>query len=169
MSFPLVHRNARSAPLNVAIASVFILACGKVRELLPPPPSEEAEPFPPPPSQETLQALETQYRTAVCERLLECGQVAGQQSCEKYIEFETGPSFTGLAQENFRQGRRFVFDADNAEQCLAAIHQKSCAPFEDFARSSLDLKECRETFKGTLKARQRCQPWECEPGTFCST
>ncbi len=135
----------------------------------PPARRQKHEPLAPPPSQETLQALEAQYRSVVCQRLVECGQAAGQESCERYIQFETGSRFTGTAQIYFRQGRRIVFDARNAQQCFAAIPNKPCAALDVFAQSSLELKECRETFKGTVKAGERCQESECEPGTFCSS
>ncbi len=162
ISFSLTRWSTRCPPFQAGVVFFFVLACSRMHE-----------PVIAPPSAETLQAVEAQYRTALCQRLLDCGEVSGQESCERYFQWQSWVSFTGPSHVAFQRGRRIVFDAGNAEQCFAAIRQGSClalpGDLDNFAFSTLELKECRETFKGTVREAEACQGGECEPGTFCSS
>src|SRR5262249_43174915 len=77
-------------------------------------------------------------------------------------------SLTAQARGAFQRGRRIIFDSANAEKCLSETRQASCAELINFLGASLYLKECRETFKGTLKPGRSCRSSECEPGSICT-
>ena len=138
-----------------ALVLVFALACARTQES-------------PPPSDQTLLALESQWRTATCERLLECGQVAAQDSCDRFIQFSPDGSLTALAHQRFKLGRRIVLDSEKAGQCVSQTRQESCADPAAFVGASLNLKECRGTFRGTVKAGESCRRGECEPSSSCT-
>jgi len=148
-----------------AAALLFILACGKTHQ-----------PSVPLATEETLQALESQFRSVLCQRLVECGEMSTQEGCERLAQFDLfGRSFSLTAEVLWpvRKGHRIAFNAQNAEQCLAEIRQASCSVvFEGSATRGLtiqQMKECREITTGTYAVGQSCRSFECEPGSYCTS